>query len=125
MRNSLEDWKRVPTTASTLFGVDLPYRPPKSAVGAYIWRRRMWIETTWGLSVLEPWEKILVLAFFYLLTTLVFTGVYKFVPHRGPLVYRRLLYYILGNEAEGAAGAMSVRHLVTDWARYNASIGPW
>ncbi|KAI0828543.1 hypothetical protein BC628DRAFT_1363185 [Trametes gibbosa] len=125
MRNSLEDWKRVPTTASTLFGVDLPYRPPKSAVGAFIWRRRIWIETTWGLSVLEPWEKLLVLAIFYLLTTLVFTGVYKLLPQQGPLVYARMLYYVFGHETKGVAGATSVRHLVTDWARHNASIVPW
>lgn len=60
MRNSLEHWKRKPTTAETLFAIDLPYRPPKSAVGAFLWRRRFWLETTWGLSLLEPWEKILV-----------------------------------------------------------------
>lgn len=60
MPNSLEHWKRQPTTTETLFAIDLPYRPPKSAVGAFLWRRRFWLETTWGLSLLEPWEKILV-----------------------------------------------------------------
>ena len=68
MRNSLEDWKRVPTTASAVFGIELPYRPPKSALGAFLWRRRFWLETTSGLSLLEPWEKILTRA--YLLSPL-------------------------------------------------------
>jgi hypothetical protein len=36
------------------------YRPPKSALGAFLWRRRMWFEATFALSMLEPWEKVLV-----------------------------------------------------------------
>ena len=63
MGNSLEDWKRTPTTAAALFSIDLPYRPPKNAVGAFLWRKRFWIETTSGLSLLEPWEKILTRAY--------------------------------------------------------------
>lgn len=60
MTNSLESWKRVPTTSSVLFGIDLPYRPPKNSIGQFLWRRRMWLEVTTGLSLLEPWEKVLV-----------------------------------------------------------------
>ncbi|OSC98839.1 hypothetical protein PYCCODRAFT_902896 [Trametes coccinea BRFM310] len=60
MGNSLEDWKRTPTTADTIFGVHLPLRPPKNPVGAYLWRWRVWVETTSGLVVFEPWEKILI-----------------------------------------------------------------
>lgn len=57
---TLEDWKRTPTTVEALFAIDLPYRPPKNPVGAFLWRQRIWIETTCGLSLLEPWEKLLV-----------------------------------------------------------------
>ncbi|KAI8973140.1 hypothetical protein BD414DRAFT_499260 [Trametes punicea] len=60
MGNSLEDWKRVPTTADVLFGIHLPYRPPKNPVGAFFWRKRVWLETTSGLCLFEPWEKILI-----------------------------------------------------------------
>ena len=158
MGNSLEDWKRVPTTAGALFGIDLPYRPPKNPVGAFLWRQRFWIETTSGLSLLEPWEKILTrmspplplpsppsmqcgmltlaciilpypqtatrraVAILYFLLTLVFTGLYKFVPQPAPLLYRRTLYYLFGSEGSEAA-AMSVRRLVADWAGRNTSIG--
>lgn len=55
--NNFEDWKRIPTTAAVLFGMELPYNPPKSPVGAFIWWRRMLVETTIGLSALEPWER--------------------------------------------------------------------
>jgi Small subunit of serine palmitoyltransferase-like len=36
------------------------YRPPKSALGAFLWRRQIWFEATFALSMLEPWEKVLV-----------------------------------------------------------------
>ncbi|EIW56057.1 uncharacterized protein TRAVEDRAFT_60089 [Trametes versicolor FP-101664 SS1] len=119
MRNSLEHWKHVPTIAETLFAIDVPYRPPKNAVGAFLWRWRFWLETTWGLSLLEPWEKILVLAFFYLLLVFVFTGVYKIMPQELPLLHGRLLYYLGSEETIGAG--IHARHLV-DWARHNISV---
>ncbi|GJE93995.1 hypothetical protein PsYK624_101630 [Phanerochaete sordida] len=62
MHNSLEYWRTTPSTAAALFSVEMPYRPPKSRVGAFLWRRRMWLETTMGLSVLEPWEKLMICA---------------------------------------------------------------
>ncbi|KAI0780342.1 hypothetical protein BD413DRAFT_607668 [Trametes elegans] len=131
MGNTYEDWTRVPTTAGALFGIELPYRPPKNALGAFLWRRRFWLETTSGLSLLEPWEKILVLAIFYLLLTLVFTGLYKFVPQQAPLLYHRLLYYFFGNDdpaahahaVASASTAVSARHFagVADWIQHNVS----
>lgn len=54
---SLPYWKRVPTTMDVLFGLALPYRPPESSLGAYIWRKRLWFETTFALSMMQPWEK--------------------------------------------------------------------
>ena len=59
MPHSPDAWKRTPTTADVFLAVNLPYRPPKSPLGAFVWRRRMWLETTTGLSLLEPWEKLL------------------------------------------------------------------
>ena len=53
------DWKRTPTTMEAVFGVELPYRPPKHPLAAFLWRQRLLLETTFGLSVLEPWEKVL------------------------------------------------------------------
>ena len=172
MGNSLEDWKREPTTVGAIFGIDLPYRPPKNPVGAFLWRQRFWIETTSGLSLLEPWEKLLTCAYplflspqarpmslplwpppipkpahadppssplsstpgthtrargrtvalLYFLLTLVFTGLFKFVPQQAPLLYRRTLYYLFGSDSSEAAAA-SMRRLVADWAGRNASIG--
>ncbi len=59
------------------------------------------------------------MAIVYFVLTLVFTGLYKFVPQQAPLLYRRTLYYLFGSEA----AAMSVRRLVAGWAGRNASIG--
>ena len=59
MGNSPDYWKRVPTTAEAIFGIELPYRPPKGRLAAFLWRQRLLLECTFGLSVLEPWEKVL------------------------------------------------------------------
>lgn len=56
---SLPTWKRVPTTMDVLFGLALPYRAPESSVGAYLWRKRLWFETTFALSMMQPWEKLI------------------------------------------------------------------
>ena len=32
--------------------------PPKSKLGYFLWRRRMWFESTFALTVMEPWEKV-------------------------------------------------------------------
>jgi hypothetical protein len=36
-------------------------RPPKDASSfrVFLWRQRIWFESTFVLSMLEPWEKIL------------------------------------------------------------------
>ena len=57
---SYAEWKREPTTAQVLFGLQLPYRPPRSPLAHFVWRRRVWVEVTFALSMLEPWEKFLV-----------------------------------------------------------------
>ena len=61
-------------------------------------------------------------AILYFVFTLVFTGLYKFLPQQVPLLYNRTLYYLLGNEQSEVA-AMSVRRLVTGWVGRNASVG--
>lgn len=38
-------------------------RPPNSKLGVFFWKRRMWFESTFVLSMLEPWEKILLREF--------------------------------------------------------------
>ena len=59
---SIPTWKRVPTTFDVIFGFVLPYTAPKSAFGAFLWRKRVWFETTFALTMMEPWEKILLSA---------------------------------------------------------------
>ncbi|KAI1792222.1 hypothetical protein LXA43DRAFT_349852 [Ganoderma leucocontextum] len=58
---SYAEWKREPTTTEVLFRLQLPYRPPRSLIGKFLWRWRIWVEVTFALSMLEPWEKFLVI----------------------------------------------------------------
>jgi hypothetical protein len=36
------------------------YPKPSSALGQFLWRKKMWIEATFALSMLERWEKVLI-----------------------------------------------------------------
>ena len=33
---------------------------PKSKLAIFFWRRRIWLESTFALTVYEPWEKVIV-----------------------------------------------------------------
>lgn len=57
---SSAEWKRQPSTLDVIFGLELPYRAPKSAFGRFLWKWRLWVEVTFALSMLQPWEKVLV-----------------------------------------------------------------
>ncbi|KAI0084954.1 hypothetical protein BDY19DRAFT_897509 [Irpex rosettiformis] len=103
MPNTLEHWKHTPSTAGVVFSLDLPYRPPTNSIGALLWRGRMCVESTLGLSIMEPWEKVATLMFFYSLLLLTFTSVWKFTPLQLSLLQERLTYYFYGHEEKGAA----------------------
>ncbi|KAF8628845.1 hypothetical protein AX17_005905 [Amanita inopinata Kibby_2008] len=73
--------------------------PPKSKLAYFFWRRRMWFESTFALTVMEPWEKMVMLTIFAVLFILILTGVVKYLPHRLVLMQRRAEYYLWGHEA--------------------------
>lgn len=102
---------------SSLFSIDMaPYKPPRSKLGALLWRKRIWFETTFGASVLEPWEKTLFCALvtgvsivashdllltvldtvLALVSTLFWAWVYKYLPHQLMSMALRARYYVSG-----------------------------
>lgn len=115
---SLPTWKRSPSTADVLFGLALPYRPPESSLGAYLWRKRLWFETTFALSMLQPWEKVLLLTVWSTLLILLATGFWLYFPHHLAFVVGRTKYYLLGQENPDVGVAESVSQLVMNW-RWN------
>ncbi|TDL20545.1 hypothetical protein BD410DRAFT_772507 [Rickenella mellea] len=73
-------------------------RQPENPIAAFFWRRRMWVETTFALSMMEPWEKLLLLFIFSALTTLLVTGLYKYLPHHLHTMQTRARFYLLGQD---------------------------
>ncbi|KZT55879.1 hypothetical protein CALCODRAFT_498073 [Calocera cornea HHB12733] len=61
---------------------------------------RKWLlfESTFALSMLEPWEKVLVLALCFFLVALLATGVFRYLPFHLQFINRRTRFYILGDE---------------------------
>ncbi|KAH9475880.1 hypothetical protein JR316_0011440 [Psilocybe cubensis] len=87
-------------------------RKPESKVGQFFWRRRMWFESTFVLSMLEPWEKILlryhaltdssnnVVSVLALLFLLLSSAILKYMPHHLLFLRRRAMYYLWGQEGD-------------------------
>ncbi|KAF4566291.1 hypothetical protein EYR36_011707 [Pleurotus pulmonarius] len=76
------------------------YQPPKSKVAQFFWRRWMWFEATFVFSMLEPWEKVMLLMMAFIFTSLFFTGMVKYFPPHVTLMRRRAMYYLLGQEGD-------------------------
>ncbi|KAJ7040738.1 hypothetical protein C8F04DRAFT_913096, partial [Mycena alexandri] len=73
-------------------------RRPNSNLGVWLWRRRIWFESTFVLSMLEPWEKILLLTIFAAFFLLVCSGIVMYFPHHLVVMQRRAIYYLWGQE---------------------------
>ncbi|KAJ8488605.1 hypothetical protein ONZ45_g13893 [Pleurotus djamor] len=81
---------------------DLSYylTPPQTKWGTTIWRWRIRLEATFAITVLEPWEKVVVVTFLALVFLLILYGVITFVPKQFLTMQRRAIYYIWGHEAD-------------------------
>ena len=73
-------------------------RAPKSEWAKFIWRQKMWFDTTFGLSVMETWEYSLLWIIWALLFTLVLFAVVRILPQQLALIQRRAIYYLYGHE---------------------------
>ncbi|KAJ3811424.1 hypothetical protein EV368DRAFT_47532 [Lentinula lateritia] len=77
------------------------FRPPKSQskIAYWVWRVHMWIEGTFSLAMLEPWEKLLLLIIFLTTFTLLATGIVRYLPHHISVMKGRAVYYLWGSES--------------------------
>ncbi|KAF9450370.1 hypothetical protein P691DRAFT_665454 [Macrolepiota fuliginosa MF-IS2] len=78
-------------------------RPPSkdaSSLRMFLWRQRMWFESTFVLSMLEPWEKVLLLSIIGISFLLIVTALFKYLPHHIDVMQRRAVYYLWGQEGD-------------------------
>ncbi|KAL4250176.1 hypothetical protein ABKN59_006507 [Abortiporus biennis] len=99
---SYESWTRVPSTADVLFQLELPYTSPKSALGRCLWRWRVWFEITFALSMLQPWEKVVIMLMLHISLMFFMSTAYYYLPSHFAIIKTRTLYYLLGQEAADA-----------------------
>ncbi|KAI0328742.1 hypothetical protein GY45DRAFT_1254341 [Cubamyces sp. BRFM 1775] len=99
---SYHEWKRETTLATVLFRPQLPYRKPESPIARFFWRRRVWVEVTFALSMLEPWEKILVMFVMYAALILLTIGCVLYLPQHISFLHARAAYYFFGVDPSSA-----------------------
>ncbi|KAI0635404.1 hypothetical protein C8Q77DRAFT_1054589 [Trametes polyzona] len=96
---SYHEWKREASIPQILFGLYLPYRKPESPVARFLWRRRVWVEVTFALSMLEPWERFLVMFVMYATILLLAAASVLYLPQYLSFLYSRASYYLFGSDA--------------------------
>ncbi|KAF5310279.1 hypothetical protein D9619_010491 [Psilocybe cf. subviscida] len=75
-------------------------RRPDTKLGQFFWRKRIWIESTFALTVYEPWEKVVVISVFAVLWVAITTVIFKYLPRQLIIMRRRALYYLFGAEVD-------------------------
>ncbi|KAI0320500.1 hypothetical protein OF83DRAFT_1032425, partial [Amylostereum chailletii] len=75
-----------------------PYNPPASPIVRFFWRWRLWFEATVVFTLLEPWEKGLLMVFMGGFFAVFVMGIYRYLPHHIFFLYQRAVYYLLGQE---------------------------
>ncbi|KAG8935590.1 hypothetical protein FRC02_007518 [Tulasnella sp. 418] len=89
---------RVGTRTNPRNPGDLSVVPPEGTLKRFLWEKRVWVEATFALSMLEPWEKIIVLTVFLIASGLLVTSIYLYFPQHLSFIRRRALFYIFGDD---------------------------
>lgn len=84
----------------------------KSPVRKFLWRKRVWFESTFALSVMEPWERTMVLIFFFITWALTAIAAYQTLPATLYFWSGRMSFYLHGNETRTLRtfGEMTLAH---------------
>ncbi|KDR70239.1 hypothetical protein GALMADRAFT_271655 [Galerina marginata CBS 339.88] len=75
---------------------------PKTRTALFWWKRRLWIESTFALTVYEPWEKVVVLTIFAILCLAMSIVLFKYLPGQFVVMRRRMIYYIWGGDLDAS-----------------------
>ncbi|WVQ67625.1 uncharacterized protein L199_005828 [Kwoniella botswanensis] len=78
----------------------MPHYPPRPPPGIrrLIWNQRIWIESTFATSMMQPWEKALILTVLSFVTLLIWFSLYTYFPSHVAYLSRRWSYYVYGDE---------------------------
>jgi len=58
----------------------------------------MWFEATFAFTHLEPWEKTLLLTIGFIISFLVFSAVFRYLPQHLRIMHGRTVYYLYGKQ---------------------------
>ncbi|KAF6752824.1 hypothetical protein DFP72DRAFT_1046979 [Ephemerocybe angulata] len=103
----LEDRQKQHTKYTTPQGPLPPSKPnheftrkPSGTLARYVWKWRMWFEATFVLSMLEPWEKIMLVTIFLVVSFFFTSAIIKYLPKHLTIMKRRATYYLIGQEGD-------------------------
>ncbi|WVQ80754.1 hypothetical protein IAT38_002859 [Cryptococcus sp. DSM 104549] len=72
-------------------------RPPPG-IRRKIWRMKMWFESTFALSMMQPWEKAVIWGTILIITAFLWFSLYTYYPGHIAYLWRRFAYYVYDDE---------------------------
>ncbi|KZV76879.1 hypothetical protein PENSPDRAFT_679894 [Peniophora sp. CONT] len=104
-----EQAPRQPGWGTTFSGEMAPYSVPRGYIAGFLFRWRLWFECTFAFTMLEPWEKGLLIIIAAIVFTLLAKGIFQYLPMHLVFLYQRAKYYLHGSQtASGFSfGALS------------------
>ncbi|WWC62009.1 uncharacterized protein I303_104596 [Kwoniella dejecticola CBS 10117] len=78
----------------------MPHYPPRPPPGMrrMIWNQRIWLESTFATSMMQPWEKALIVTVLTFVTLLIWFSIYTYLPSHIEYLAKRWSYYVYGDE---------------------------
>ncbi|KAF8312216.1 hypothetical protein DL93DRAFT_2082321 [Clavulina sp. PMI_390] len=73
------------------------YMKPRSPVREWIFRQRLFVESTLGFTMYEPWEKMIGWTILAITLALCLSSAYGIVFHLPRYITNRVNYYVLGD----------------------------
>ncbi|VDC03777.1 unnamed protein product [Peniophora sp. CBMAI 1063] len=95
---------------TTFTGEMAPYGEPRGPIAGLLFRWRLWFESTFVFTLLEPWEKGLLLVIAGVIFTLLAIGIFRYLPQHMAFLYRRATYYFLGSESASGFSSSALAH---------------
>ncbi|KAF9044383.1 hypothetical protein BJ165DRAFT_196507 [Panaeolus papilionaceus] len=71
---------------------------PKGGIALFLWKKQIWLESTFALTVCEPWEELVVLTIFAILGLAFFLAIAVYLPRQLLFMQKRAIYYLWGEE---------------------------
>ncbi|KLO18261.1 hypothetical protein SCHPADRAFT_820175 [Schizopora paradoxa] len=91
------------------------YVKPKSPILAFLWQKWLSFESTFALTMMESWEKVLILSLCAIMVTLLAIAIVSYLPHHISFLRQRASFYLSGQDMSSSFTAVTGKVEADSW----------